>query len=184
MFITREEVNLVVEECDRRGWQHVSLSILLRFKLMLRGNEVYGQWVPREDAQGGIQLHGRIWVDGLTWDHVSTDCMSITKVISKTRDTMPEPYTFNVTPLIDIRTRLASTPKSKRTGPAIVDSTGLPPKQGMMAKRFKAVVRHLKLDERMQIRDSRAGGITEAKAMVDLRTLQHAAQHQNQNTTD
>ena len=40
------------------------------------------------------------------------------------------------------------------------------------------------LTRRQHDRDGRAGGITEAKAMVDPYTLQHAAQHQNQNTTD
>lgn len=54
----------------------------------------------------------------------------------------------------------------------------------MVGKRFKAIIRHLEMDEALQIRDARAGGITEAKAMVDPHTLQHAAQHQNQHTTD
>jgi len=40
------------------------------------------------------------------------------------------------------------------------------------------------LPEELQIRDSRAGGITEAKDLVGTRTLQHAAQHTQSSTTD
>lgn len=183
-FITRDEVLRVVEEADNRGWKHVSLSVLLRFELMLRGVDVNGQWVPAEGRKGGIRHNDTIWVDGLTWDNISPDAMTISKQISKTRDSLPEPYHFDLTHLPDLRERILATPKDKRTGPLIVDHTGLPPKQGMQAKRFKAIIRHLEMDDKLQIRDSRAGGITEAKAMVDPKTLQHAAQHQNQNTTD
>lgn len=184
VFITRQDVDLVVAEADRRGWGHLSLSLLLRFELMLRGVDVYGQWVPAENNEGGIRHHGAIWVDGMTWDMVAPDVSQITKQISKTRDSMPEPYTFDLTHLPDLRRRIMAIPMDKRTGPLIVDQSGLPPKQGMVSKRFKIITRHLGLDEALQIRDGRAGGITEAKAMVDPYTLQHAAQHQNQNTTD
>ena len=184
VFITRQDVDVVVAEADRRGWGHLSLSLLLRFELMLRGVDVYGQWVPAENNEGGIRHHGAIWVDGMTWDMVAPDVSQITKQISKTRDSMPEPYTFDLTHLPDLRRRIMAIPMDKRTGPLIVDQSGLPPKQGMVSKRFKIITRHLGLDEALQIRDGRAGGITEAKAMVDPYTLQHAAQHQNQNTTD
>lgn len=184
LFISRADVDQVVEEADKRGWHHLSMSLLLRFELMLRGVDVYGQWVPAEGREGGIRHHGNIWVDGMTWDMISPDAMRIVKQISKTRDSMPEPYTFDLTHLPDLRRRILATPTDKRTGPLIVDHTGLPPKQGMVAKRFKKIVRDLGMDGELQIRDGRAGGITEAKAMVDPTSLQHAAQHQNQHTTD
>ena len=184
VFITRADVDRFVEEADKRGWHYLSLSLLLRFELMLRGVDVYGQWVPAEGREGGIRHHGNIWVDGMTWDMISPDAMKIVKQISKTRDSMPEPYTFDLTHLPDLRRRILTTPTDKRTGPLIIDETGLPPKQGMVPKRFKRIVRDLGMDDELQIRDGRAGGITEAKAMVDPHTLQHAAQHQNQHTTD
>ncbi|MDG3089212.1 hypothetical protein P7F88_25450 [Vibrio hannami] len=53
-----------------------------------------------------------------------------------------------------------------------------------MSKRFKTVVRALELPDHLQIRDSRSGGITEAKGIVHPTVLQHAAQHQNGSTTD
>lgn len=183
-FITRPQVDAIVAEADKRGWGHVSLSLLLRFELMLRGVDVYGQWVPAEGNTGGIRHHGMIWVDGLTWDMVAPDMSAITKQISKTRDSMPEPYLFDMTHLPDLRARLLAIPKERRTGPVIVAADGLPPKKGMVGKWFKQIVRHLELPEELQVRDSRSGGISEAKSMVDPYTLQHAAQHQNQNTTD
>jgi hypothetical protein len=45
-------------------------------------------------------------------------------------------------------------------------------------------VRDLGLPEELQIRDTRSGGITEAKTLVDPYTLQHAAQHTQGTTTD
>lgn len=184
VFITREEVEQVVDRADTLGKPWLSLSLLMRFEFMLRGVDVYGQWVEDDAKQGGIRHHGRIWIDGMTWDEVSPDAMSITHVISKTKDSMPEPYTFSLEHLPDIRRRILATPTERRTGPLIVDATGLPPKRGMVSKAFKTIVRDLELNEALQIRDGRSGGITEAKAMVAPQTLQHAAQHQNQHTTD
>jgi hypothetical protein len=183
-FITREQVEQVVAEADKRGWHHLSLSLLLRFELMLRGVDVYGQWVAHEGREGGIRHNDRIWVDGITWDMIGPDAMTMTKQISKTRDSMPEPYTFDLSQLPDVRRRILITEPDKRTGPLIVFGTGRPPKKGTISRRFKDIVRALEMDEALQIRDSRAGGITEAKAMVDPVTLQQAAQHQNQHTTD
>lgn len=184
VYITREQVEQVVDRADAIHKPHISLALLLRFELILRGVDVYGQWVTAEDAKGGIQHHGKRWVDGITWDGISKDAATIEHQISKTRDSMPEPYLFDLTHLPDIRRRILATPPDKRTGPLIVDHTGLPPKKGMISKGFKAIVRDLGLPEKLQMRDGRAGGVTEAKSMVDPRTLQHAAQHQNLNTTD
>tara|TARA_R110000851_G_scaffold22626_14_gene67043 strand:+ start:751 stop:1956 length:1206 start_codon:yes stop_codon:yes gene_type:complete len=184
VFIKRDEVEAIIDAADKRGWGNLSLAVSIRFELMLRGVDVYGQWVPAEGAKGGIQHNNQIWVDGMTWAGVSPDCTTIVHQISKTRDSMPEPYTFDLTHLPDIRARLESIPKDNRTGPLVVDDRGLPTKHGLLSNRFKKLVRELGLDERLRIGDSRAGGITEAKAMVDPKTLQHAAQHQNQSTTD
>lgn len=181
-FITRPQVEAVVSEADKRGFGFLSLAVLIRFEFMLRGVDVYGQWEPAEGRKGGIRHHDKIWVDGITWDMISPDVTRLTKVISKTRDSMPEPYEFDLTAVPDIRRRLMD--MEARTGPLIVTQDGLPPKSDYVTKLFKRIVRDLGLPDELQIRDSRSGGITEAKSLVDPYTLQHAAQHSQQSTTD
>lgn len=181
-YITRDEVNAVVAEADRRGWHMVSLSVLLRFEYMLRGVDVYGQWEPAEDRTGGIQHKGRMWVNGLCWEMFTPDLNQFSKVISKTAASNPDPYHFDVIP--EVRRRLLQKPKNQRVGPVIVMPDGLPPKHDIITKRFKTIVRHLELSDDLQIRDNRAGGITEAKSVADPFMLRDAAQHTQISTTD
>lgn len=184
IYITRGQVDAIVKEADARGLGFVALSILIRFEFMLRGTDVYGQWEPSEGRGGGIQHHGKMWVDGITWDMITPDVTMLTKVISKTRDSMTEAYEWDLTAVPDIRRRLMAIDKTARTGPVIVAQDGLPPKSDYITKAFKQIVRDLGLPDELQVRDNRSGGITEAKAMVDPYTLQHAAQHTQQSTTD
>ena len=183
-YITRPHVESIVAEADRRELPHIALAVLIRFEFMLRGVDVYGQWEPSEGRTGGIQIDGQIRVDGLTWDMFDSDLTTFSKVISKTRDSMPDPYTFDLTNTPDIRRRLSEVPRDQRTGPVIVLKNGRPPKNHVITRTFKAIVRDLGLPEELQIRDTRSGGITEAKTLVDPYTLQHAAQHTQGTTTD
>lgn len=112
------------------------------------------------------------------------DLTTFSKVISKTRKSLPDPYDFDLTNTPDIRRRLLEIPKEQRTGPVIVMANGRPPKNGGLTRNFKKIVRDLKLPDELQIRDTRSGGITEAKTLVDPKTLQHAAQHTQGTTTD
>ena len=171
-------------EADRTGKPHLALAILLRFEFILRGVDVQGQWVKAEGNQGGVRDNGQIWVDGLTWDMFDRDVTRFTKVISKTRKSLTEPYTFDLAHTPEIRQRLLSIPKHQRTGPVIVLPNGKPPKNGVLTRGFKEIIRALKLSNDLQIRDTRSGGITEAKGLVDPTTLQHAAQHTQGSTTD
>lgn len=182
VYTTREQVETIVAEADERGWSQVSLSVLFRFEYMLRGVDVYGKWEPKEGRAGGIQNKGRMWVNGLQWDMFSPDLTQFTKVISKTADSLPEPYTFDVIP--EIRQRLLAIPEEKRVGPVIVMHDGLPPKHSIITKNFKKIVRFLEMPEDLQIRDNRAGGITEAKSVADPFMLRDAAQHTQVSTTD
>lgn len=181
-FITRTEVDQIVRAADAKGWHQLSLSVLIRFEYMLRGIDVYGQWEPLEDRQGGIQYDGRLWDGGLTWEMFDPGLHEFQKVISKTRDSLPEPYVFKVLP--DIRARLQRTPEDKRIGPVIVMEDGLPPRHDRIVKQFRQVKDDLGLPDYLQIRDTRSGGITEAKTLVDGYSLRDAAQHTQITTTD
>ena len=82
------------------------------------------QWVKAAPQQGGVRDGGQIWVDGLTWDMFDRDVTCFTKVISKTRKSLTEPYTFSLTHTPEIRQRLLSIPKDQRTGPVITLMNG------------------------------------------------------------
>jgi len=182
--INRGQIDLVIKEADRRGMPHLSLSLLFRFEFMLRGVDVSGEWEPSEGREGGVQHNGRLWVKGLTWEMFDKNLSKFTKVISKTAKSLPEPYTFDLTNVPDIRERLMAIPKEKRVGPVIVLPNGRPPRDTVLTRAFKVIVRESGLPENLRLSDSRSGGITEAKAMVDPYTLRDAAQHTQSSTTD
>jgi hypothetical protein len=53
----------------------------------------------------------------------------------------------------------------------------VPFNNGHYARRFKAVLRDLELSDELRISNAWSGEITKAKALVDPKTLSHAAQH-------
>ena len=187
--ITWEQVNRIVEDADKRGWHQLSLAVLLRFEFMLRGVDVYGEWEPAERGSGGIlwscRGNTRRWVKGLTWEMISPDVSFFEKVISKTARSLPEPYTFELTSVPDIRRRLMLTPEDQRVGPVIKMDDGLPPRSSQLSKQFKVIVRSREdLSSDLRMSDARSGGITEASNLVDPMTLRNAAQHKQVTTTD
>ncbi|MBL4769150.1 MAG: hypothetical protein JKY94_15820 [Rhodobacteraceae bacterium] len=66
----------------------------------------------------------------------------------------------------------------------IILKAGVPPREGVVSHGFKALVRDLKLPDDLRMADSRSGGITEARSLVDPYTLRDAAQHTQSSTTD
>lgn len=184
-FLNREQVEVIVECLDESGFGYVSLALLLRFEFMLRGIDVYGDWTPTDGRKGGIQVGERMWEGGLTWEMVDPDTTRIEKVISKTRDKLPEPYRFDLLAVPQIRQRLLEVPESDRVGPIIkTPGKSTPPMRGVISRRFKKALRDCKLPDNLQIRDARSGGITEAKILAQPFQLRDAAQHTQITTTD
>jgi hypothetical protein len=184
-FITRDQVEQVVAQLDADGFGYAALAVLFRFEFMLRGIDVYGDWFPTDGREGGITDGGRMWEGGLTWEMFDADLSSFEKVISKTRDSLTEPYQFDLTCVPEIRRRLALTAPQDRVGPVIVIPDGrTPPKRGVVSRRFKVALRACKLPDDLRISDTRSGGITEAKSLVDPYQLRDAAQHTQITTTN
>lgn len=185
---TREQVEAIVAEADKLGMWQLSLSVLLRFEFMLRGVNVYGEWEPVDEGDGGIiyQTASRRlrWVKGATWEEIDRDVTVFEKLISKTANSLPEPYEFDLTNTPHIRERLLQIPEDQRVGPVIKMDDGMPPRNDLMTKQFKRIVRALELPDELRISDNRAGGITEAKTLVDPFELRDAAQHTQISTTD
>ncbi|MBT8152916.1 hypothetical protein KMP13_03235 [Epibacterium ulvae] len=133
---------------------------------------------------------------------IDPDVSRLTKLINKTRESLPEPYIFDLTRAPHIRDRLLECPVELRRGPIFVPFKGSPvmqggqfifrkPRKGLIphldgyySRKFKEVVRHLELPEDLRISDMRSGGITEAQSIADPKSLQHAAQHTRMSTTD
>jgi hypothetical protein len=179
---TREQVRAIVAEADTRGMRLLSLAVLMRFELLLRGVDIYGEWAPAEGRKGGVQHNGMIWDGGLTWDMIAPDLSSITKVVSKTRDRLPEAYTWSLAPLPEIRARLGHI--QNRVGPVFVCDDGLPPRNNILAKQFATVRAAVGLSSSLKMMDLRSSGITEAKGLVSPFHLRDASQHTQISTTD
>lgn len=181
---TRQQIRAIIDEADARGLFAFATGLLLQWTFLLRSVDVRGQWLPTNGKEGGIVRGGERWQDGLTWDMFDADLTSFEKIISKTARSNPEPLTFTLTP--ELRTRIRLLSNGRRIGPVIVSERyGDPYTRCAWAQTFRRIRQHLKLPDDIKIMDTRAGGITEARAMgVDRFDLRDAAGHASITTTD
>lgn len=199
VFATREQVMAIVAEADRRGLHSFALGVLMCFEFSLRAVDVRGQWEPTEDVEGGIVRNGKRWIDGLTWDMIDFEAMTIRKVISKTAKRNPDPYVFSLEYLPEITSRLKAI--KHRVGPVILtDRHNLPFTETAWSHIFLRIKRHLiaqdekmaeqgqptlELDPDLKVMDLRASAVTESKHLVsDPFLIRDSAQHLNVSTTD
>lgn len=172
---TRDQVYAIIEEADRRNMHGFALGIMIQFEFSLRPVDVRGQWLKTDD--------GKRWQDGLTWDMFDRELSGFSKVISKTKRSMPEPYWFDLTALPDIQKRLAAMPT--RVGPVIVSRDNVPYEKTAWSRTWARLRDNLGLPKEIQCMDLRAGGITEAQQAGATQTqLRNAAQHKSIKTTD
>lgn len=182
---TRAQVLAVVDEADARGHFAFATGVLMQWVFMLRGIDLFGQWV-KANGQGGIVKDGKAWVDGLTWDMVEPDLSGFSKVLSKTRKSLPEPIRFDLSSTPEVRARLRLLGNAGRVGPVLkMESTGLPYTNDFRARTWRRIADRLGLPPEMKMMDSRAGAITDGQQRgVDLMTLRNAAGHMNTTTTE
>ena len=181
---TRYQIRAIIDEADARGLHGFATGLLLQWTFLLRAVDVRGQWLPTNGKQGGIVRDGQRWQDGLTWDMFDADLSAFEKVISKTAKSQPEALRFTLTP--ELRTRIQLLSNGGRIGPVITSERyGEPYSRYSWAQVFRRIRTHLKLPSEITIMDTRAGGITEARAMgVDRFDLRDAAGHASITTTD
>lgn len=175
---TREQVMRIVEQADRQDMPGFALGLLLQWWLALRPVDVFGHWLVVDEGKRPL------WRDGLTWDMVAPDYSSITKVISKTAGSMPTPIRFDLTHLPDVRMRLAESAAERQVGPVVRHPTsGQPYTLHARSKAFRRLCDAAGL-RGIQMRDLRAGAVTEAKGLgIDVLALRDAAGHANVSTT-
>lgn len=181
---TRAQVYAIAAAADAAGERGYATGVLIQFELILRGVDVFGQWLDA-DGTGGIARGKTRWQDGLTWDMVAPEAASITKVISKTAKSLPEPIEFSLAALPELRARiLALAPPENRVGPLIVARGGLPYTRSGRAHAWARHRATAKVPKEVFMMDLRAGGVSEAdSANAPREMLSQAAQHQNLETT-
>lgn len=182
---TRAQVMAVVDEADRRGLHGYACGLLIQWVFMLRGVDVFGQWIEARPGEGGIQRDGQRWQDGLTWDMLEPDLSGFRKVISKTAGSMPDPMGFDLTSCPEIRSRLRLLGSGGRIGPVIVtEKHRLPYTTDARGKVWQRLSADLGLPAGVRMMDMRSGAITEAKSLgAGVLALRDAAQHMNSDTT-
>jgi hypothetical protein len=184
-YPTRGEVMSVVAEADRRGMNAFACGYLMCFELSLRAVDIRGQWL-KTDTKSGIYRNGEMWQDGLTWDMISPELTTMTKVISKTAKSLPEAYTFDLSLLPEVQRRLADLRGIRPIGPVIVsERSGLPYTTVSWSQAFRRIRNDIGLRKEITAKDARAGGLTEARTVVqDPMLLRDAGQHKQVSTTN
>lgn len=181
----REMVEAVIRHAQACGLRSLALGMRIQWDLGLRLSDIRGIWLP-DEGEGGIVRDGKRWGDGLTWDMVSADLMWIKKVPSKTAKRQPKARLYPLEHLPELRAMLDATPMEKRVGPVIVaERTGLPYTSSGWSLAFRRISRDLGLPPEFQMRDIRAGAITEGiEAGADVEEVRDFAGHTQTSTTN
>lgn len=184
---TREQVYAIIAAADAEGLDGFAAGIMMQYEFALRAVDVRGQWIATDKTEGGIIRNGKRWQDGLTWDMFDTDLTQFEKIISKTAKSLPEPYTFDLTLLPELRARLRLLRPESPVGPVIRSSRKekLPYTVSGWSQAWSRMRTAAGLPENIWMMDTRAGAVTEAKMLgADPFALRDAAQHSNISTTN
>lgn len=174
---TEDQVMAVVRHADAAGHPSFALGILLQWWLTLRSVDVRGQWLTEKT--------GKRWADGLTWDMIDRDLSTIRKTPSKTEDSAPEVLHFDLTPLPDIRARLASVPQEQRVGPVIKDKAGTPYARRQWAALWRRYATEAGVPAEVWMMDTRAGALNHARRLgAEPYDMRNQANHASLDTTD
>jgi integrase len=184
---TREQVEAIVAEADRRGLRTFAIGVLIQWWFGLRAVDVRGQFLDGE------------WVDGLTWGMFDDEMRGFHKVISKTRKSMPEAYHFDITVVPGLRQRILElkaflhptwTMPEKPLALSLSEGsckprTGKAYTPGSWTETWRRMRDAAGVPKDVWCMDLRAGAITDAAQIpgVSLSQLRNAAQHKDAATT-
>ncbi|MGU3538122.1 integrase [Methylobacterium sp. A54F] len=177
-----EHVRTFIANAIEMNRVSLALATAIQFDTVLRQKDVIGEWEPVAPGMqpGGIEFHGRRWVNGLTWADLPLDGV-MRKVTSKTgaiaaQDLRHCPHVQQVAALI---------PAERRIGPVIIDEKACRPyAEDAFSREWRVVARAAGIPDHVWNMDARAGAITEAEdAGADLDHARAAAAHSQAATT-
>lgn len=175
---TRDQVYAVIAAADAADHAVFSLGVMLQYEFALRIVDITGQWIKAGKDEGGIQRGGKRWQDGLTWDMIDRDVTMIVKTISKTKRHSMDDMEFDLTLVPHVRERLLAIPAEKRIGPVIVSGLGEPYCKRAWTDMWRTHANTAGVPFEIQLRDLRAGAITEAKNLgATMTSLRDFAGH-------
>lgn len=170
VFITEAQVAAVVAQADADGNAAFALGFLCQWWFALRAVDVRGQWLK--------EAAGPRWADGLTWDMIDKDLLTLRKTASKTQNSTGVSFDFDLTLVPDIRARLAAIPHERRVGPVITDTKGRPFHKRYWATLYRKYADRAGVPFEVKSMDARAGAISHASnSGATLGQMQRQAGH-------
>lgn len=160
---TAEQIAAIIAKADEAGEASFALGLSLQWWLAFRAVDVRGQWLrmDKDEDRSGIVRGGFRWADGLTWDMIDLQAMTLTKTPSKTREALPDALVLDLSPVPDLVARLKALPH--RVGPVIVDARGMPYRKEAWSALFRRFRAAAGVPDTILLLDTRAGAINDAK---------------------
>jgi integrase len=170
-----QEVVAFIAKAHKLGYPEMALAQALEYDLTLRQGDVIGKWEYKENDRNTLE-----WV-GLRWEEIDKDLILFHKTNKKGRDVVAGLKAYEL-----VYAELLRFPILPSIGPMIVDSrTGRPFEYEEFRKRWRIIARAAGIRAEVQYRDSRAGGITEARnAGADKDDIRQLAGHAQVETTE
>jgi hypothetical protein len=174
---TFEQAKAIIEMAHELGAPSIALGQALQFDGVFRQSNVIGLWrplAPGEEPGGRQTLNGKVWEDGLRWDHLDDDM--VLRFTTTKREFAVE-IDLSLYPLT--KAELERVPPERRIGPMVIDErSGLPYADKGYAKRWRKIATAASVPTTVWNRDSRSGGITEGRnAGADFEDLAKQAAH-------
>jgi integrase len=171
-----QQASAFISKAHELGEHELAMAQALEFELMMRQTDVIGKWEDGKDLPNILQ-----WVNGLRWEQITKDRI-LSYTMGKTKRTVP--HDLNEYQLV--RAELDRLPSMPDIGPIIIDhKTGRPFKYSEFARRWRNIARLAGIPDDVWNRDSRAGGVTEARdAGADKDDVREGAGHAQAQTTD
>ena len=172
----------------------IALAQALQFELILRQKDVIGEYVPH--SQPGISdvvTDKEKWIRGLRWEEIDENLM-LNHVTSKKQKILVVDLKMAIMVLEELdprwwETLVVENPETKvvtvhrgllpASGPLVIsESTGLPYHADDFRRKWRLLADMAGVPKNVQNRDSRAGGISEARdAGADIEHVREAATH-------
>ena len=189
-IVTYEQAVAIIGKAHEWGWPSIAMAQALQYDLNLRQIDVIGEWVVDRDSTNGIRnnvKNARVpkrWQTGLLWSDID-DRLILSKLVSKTARRTKAVASFDLRKRPLVLAEIERTPRDKRVGPMVVNEvTRLPYGGGVFRDRWRAIATACGVPADVQNRDSRAGGISEARdAGAQLPQIMSDATHSKPSTT-